>query len=318
MKPKVVKIDINDKVYGGRVYENEFIRLLEGEVEFERIFIMKHKVRILNILRMLALLIKFKFFFSGTLLLTNATTFFAGFRSKNIVVVHHIDSHFSWSLVKTFEHLCSLYLYTFTKRFHTVVVVAEVWRKKMVEKGFKNVVKIYNSFDPADYCFSTEEIQAFKDKYELGSNPIVYLGNGRKGKGADKCYEYLRGMDVQFVTSGVCDFDIPAKNLNLPFREYKLLLVASDVVLTMSEFMEGWNRTAHEAALCGTPVIGTGCGGMRELLEMSGNTISNFDCLRQNVDRVLKEGRKPATKEILSLNLDYFKMEWESVFKNIK
>lgn len=311
---KVVKIDINDKVYGGRVYENEMIHLLEGEVEFERVFIMKHNIRIINIFRLLFLLIRYKFFYSGVLLLTNSTTYFAGLRSKNIVVVHHIDSHFSWSPVHTYEHLCTLYLYNFTSRFDTVVVVAELWRQKMLDMGFKHVVKIYNSFNPVDYSFSNEEICGFKVKYNLLGKPIVYLGNGRKGKGADKCYEYLKGMNVHFVTSGGCDFDIPTTNLNLPFREYKLLLAASDVVLTMSEFLEGWNRTAHEAALCGTPVIGSGCGGMKELLEMSGNTISTFGDLKANVESRLCI-KAPVNEQIRSLNLEYFKREWEKIFE---
>ena len=34
----------------------------------------------------------------------------------------------------------------------------------------------------------------------------------------------------------------------------------------MSEFDEGWCRTAHEGMLTRTPVIGSGRGGMRELL----------------------------------------------------
>lgn len=311
---KVVKIDINDKIYGGRVYENEMIHLLEGEVKFERVFIMKHNIRIFNIFRLLFLFIRYKFFYNGVLLLTNSTTFFAGLRSKNIVVIHHIDSHFSWSPVHTYEHFCNLYLYNFTFRFDTVVVVAEIWRQKMLERGFKNVVKIYNSFNPADYSFGNEEIRSFKEKYNLLDKPIVYLGNGRKGKGADKCYECLKDMNVHFVTSGGCDFDIPSTNLNLPFREYKLLLAASNVVLTMSEFSEGWNRTAHEAALCGTPVIGTGYGGMKELLEMSGNTISTFSDLRANVESSLYK-TVPANNQIKSLNLEYFKREWGKVFE---
>lgn len=316
MRQKIVKIDINDKIYGGRIYENEMIHLLEKEVEFERVFIMKHKIRILNIFRFFFLLVKYKFFYKGVLLLTNSTTIFAGIRSKNIVVVHHIDSHFSWSPIHTYAHLCSLYLYNFTSRFDTVVVVAEIWRQKMLMRGFKHVVKIYNSFNLSDYTFRKEDVTDFKKKYKLSGKPIVYLGNGRKGKGADKCYEYLRGMDVHFVTSGDSDFDIPAINLKLSFREYKLLLAASDIVLTMSEFLEGWNRTAHEAALCGTPVIGTGVGGMKELLEMSGNTISTFDDLKINVEKHISK-KSPANDKIKSLNLKYFKDEWMKIYESI-
>ena len=46
-----------------------------------------------------------------------------------------------------------------------------------------------------------------------------------------------------------------------------MLLQAASVAVTMSKFNEGWCRTAHEAMLCKTPVVGSGMGGMGELLE---------------------------------------------------
>jgi glycosyltransferase involved in cell wall biosynthesis len=56
----------------------------------------------------------------------------------------------------------------------------------------------------------------------------------------------------------------------------------------MSKFLEGWNRIANEAMLCKTPVIGSGTGGMRELLE-GGNQIicDNIQQLREYVDFAL-------------------------------
>lgn len=86
----VVKIDLNDKVYGGRVYENQMVNLLTDNVCFRRIFLMKYKNKLLNLPRLLFLLVRYKFLFKGTLLLTNSTTFFAGYKSKNIVIIHHI------------------------------------------------------------------------------------------------------------------------------------------------------------------------------------------------------------------------------------
>lgn len=41
----------------------------------------------------------------------------------------------------------------------------------------------------------------------------------------------------------------------------------------MSKIEEGWSRVAHEALLCKTPVIGSGSGGMKELLEGTGQVI---------------------------------------------
>ena len=61
--------------------------------------------------------------------------------------------------------------------------------------------------------------------------------------------------------------------MKLSFQEYLILLKASTVVLTMSLFKEGWCRVAHEALLLGTPVIGSGAGGMTEVLAQGGGII---------------------------------------------
>ena len=57
----------------------------------------------------------------------------------------------------------------------------------------------------------------------------------------------------------------------------------------MSLFKEGWNRTAHEAMLCKTAVIGSGSGGMEELLQ-GGNQIvcKDFSKLKEYVIKTLK------------------------------
>jgi len=65
--------------------------------------------------------------------------------------------------------------------------------------------------------------------------------------------------------------------------------------LTMSKFKEGWCRTAHEAMLCKTPVIGSGLGGMRELLKGGGQSIcENSRGLKNQVEFLLLNPRKAA------------------------
>ena len=56
----------------------------------------------------------------------------------------------------------------------------------------------------------------------------------------------------------------------------------------MSKFKEGWCRTAHEAMLLKTPVIGSGLGGMRELLEGGNQMVcENFNSLKEKVKYLL-------------------------------
>ncbi|MDD3598359.1 glycosyltransferase, partial [Sulfuricurvum sp.] len=89
----------------------------------------------------------------------------------------------------------------------------------------------------------------------------------------DKVHEKLKGLDAHLVTSGISQIHLPSINLELPFKQYIMLLQASSVVVLMSQIQEGWNRVAHEAILCRTPVIGSGSGGMKELLTKSGQHI---------------------------------------------
>ena len=88
-----------------------------------------------------------------------------------------------------------------------------------------------------------------------------------RNKGVVEVYEQLKELDLNLVTSGEKRVSIPAINLTLDYRDYLRLLKASSIVVAMSKFKEGWNRTVHEAMLCMTPVIGSGTGGMKELLD---------------------------------------------------
>ena len=253
-------------------------------------------------------------FFRGTLLLTNATTIFAGLFSKNIAIIHHIDSRFSLDFKRLYDYICDKYLFCRKSAFDRIVVVAKVWYNILLSKGFKNVRIIYNSFDYDDFRISDNDVSEFKKQNGLNDKPIIYLGKGIKDKGADKCYNLLKDIDAHFITTGTLDFDIPVINLQLGYREYKILLASSDVVLAMSEFNEGWNRIVHEASLCGTPVVGSGLGGMMELLEIAGQTVSDFEHLHDNVLKQI--GRKiPPTEALKSLDMNYFKNMWIKVFE---
>ena len=77
--------------------------------------------------------------------------------------------------------------------------------------------------------------------------------------------------------------------INASFIEYNVLLKNAKAVICMSEFKEGWCRLLHEAAIHGTPILGSGLGGMRELLEIGGFTSSTVDTLRGDLDFRIKE-----------------------------
>ena len=198
-----------------------------------------------------------------------------------------------------------------------VVTIAVYWRRFLEQNLIKVTDVIYWGFDTSKYEFSKEEVEAFKQKYSLQHKPVIYLGNCQPEKGVVEAYEQIKYLDAHFITSGEERVKIPARNFKLSYQEYCLLLRASDIVLTLSKFDEGWNATAHEAMLSGTPVIGSGLGGMAELLEGGSQLICyNFDSLRglvsyalQNSTELGEKGRRFAAQ----FTLQRFAGAWQDL-----
>lgn len=187
---------------------------------------------------------------------------------KHAALIFHVDfSGFPLVARLPFILMEKFFFYRQLNKMDAIITISEYWRRHFSGKGYRNVHKIYCGFNVEEFQFSPEEIDAFKKKHNLIGKPIIYIGNCQKAKGALDVYRALRDLDVFLVSSGKRELDIPVLNLDAERREYLLLLKASSVALAMSRFKEGWCMTAHEAMLCKTPVIGSGLGGMRELLE---------------------------------------------------
>lgn len=240
---------------------------------------------------------------------------------KNIAIIHHIDEHLFnknvWSKLFYFNLKRNL------KKMNAVVVVSEVWKTALNDLRIKNVQVIYNAFDTKNYEFSEQEKDAFKRKYNLkGAKSIVYLGPNSSGKGVDEVLNVIEQEKYELIATG--KEDVNNNNIKTFFfseEEFPLFLACCDLVLCMSTITEGWNRIAHEALLSKTPVIGSGAGGMQELLEKSGQIIIKDlaelndaieDCLKngsQNID----EGYQYASQ----FDLDYFKSSWNTLIEEL-
>lgn len=186
---------------------------------------------------------------------------------QHLVVIHHIDFSTQPSYLKLLFKGLENCFYRHLRKTDFIVTVSQYWQNHFLERGHPKVFLIYNGFNLDLFHFEEEEVSKFKKRLHLEGKPIIYIGNCRRIKGVIDVYDQLKEMEVHLVTSSRKEVDLPVPNLNLSDREYLLLLRASSLVVTMSTFMEGWGRTAHEAMLCKTPVIGSGLGGMKELLE---------------------------------------------------
>jgi glycosyltransferase involved in cell wall biosynthesis len=240
---------------------------------------------------------------------------------KRIVIVHHFDNTFLLHQ-KLYNLLEKIFWFRMRHSPDVIVAVSDFWKKIFQAKGVKNIKVIYNSFDTINV--SKEEIKKFKKKFDLEGKSIVYIGNCQEIKGVVESYKALAHLNVHLVTSGKQRIDLPAKNLDLTKAEYYTLLAASSIVITMSKFNEGWCRTAHEAMLLGKPVIGSGRGGMQELLHAGHQTVcSSFDDLESLTSRLLnnrllrKKQGLAGFKYASKFTKEMFQKEWFKLIEDL-
>lgn len=239
-------------------------------------------------------------------------------RAINIAIIHHIDLD---SISNSLKHRWFFWrLLKRLRKMDTVVTVSNYWKEYLENKGCHQVKVIYNSFDSSLYRFDQEQIIACKKKYGFDlERPIVYIGNASAQKGTQEVFEAIGGMDVQMVMTGrVNELEhIPVKYLDLAEEDYRLLIASCDVVCAFSKMMEGWNRIAHEAMLCQVPVIGSGSGGMKELLIGGGQLITT-----DKKELVSLLSKAISEKEVLGtkgyefakrFDLEYFANSWKSL-----
>jgi glycosyltransferase involved in cell wall biosynthesis len=219
------------------------------------------------------------------------STFYAPFdpARKNVILIYHLDTSFvrRSGFYRSFEKI----FFERARLADRIIVVSKYWKNIMEDAGCPRVDVINNAFDLDMFSFAPPELREFREKINVSlETHLIYLGNARPEKGFREAYEALKNIDAEFVVTGGTPAGLPVRSLFLPYREYLMLLKISSIVITMSQFNEGWCRTAHEAMLCGTPVIGSGKGGMRELLEGGHQIICNaFDNLNREVRNLLAD-----------------------------
>jgi len=190
-------------------------------------------------------------------------------RGRQIVLIHHLD-HTEIPHQTVSGRLEALFLRALP-RAHRLVVVADYWKRALADLAPSlPTTVIFNGFDVAAYQVSPEDRRDFRARHGFDDRPLIYLGNCQRAKGVVEAHEALKNLPYQLVTSGQPRVDLPCPNLELSAGDYRRLLASADVVLAASRFLEGWNRTAHEALLLDTPVVGRRQGGLGELLEGAG------------------------------------------------
>lgn len=242
-------------------------------------------------------------------------------KTKNVAVIHHINE----SLIsnKIVSKLFYFNLNRNLKKMDAVIVVSKVWKTLLNNNGVKNIKVIYNAFDIKNYKFSKQQQDVFKEKYSLdNSKPIVYLGPNSFGKGINDILKVIDLNKYNLVATGKTEVKHEkVKTFFFTEDEFPLFLSCCDVVLCMSTMIEGWNRIAHESLLAKTPVIGSGSGGMQELLENAEQIIvKDIHNLNEQIEYVLENSNQFITSGYnytCKFDLEYFNLSWKGLINEL-
>jgi len=256
-------------LYGGKAYEKRLLDYLSNSEDYEVKEGYPHSNRANGGLRWIEELYRLSKLHTHTDVAIRdfySTAIMGKMSGRSIAIIHHVDS--SQKKHPFINKLLEKKIIANFDKIDTIVTVSEYWKKRFEKMGHTDVRVVYNGFNISSFDITNEEVMMFKEKYGLVKKPIIYLGNHQRAKGIVEAYRALKKANAYLVTSGEKDssLGIPVLHFNLGYKDYLTLLKASSVVVALSKFKEGWNRTVHEAMLCKTPVVGLAQGGMEELL----------------------------------------------------
>ena len=222
---------------------------------------------------------------------------------KNVSIIcvsHHYDPSVFSGIRKLYVNISHWFFLKQKSRVSLVVSCSKYWSNYYKKKGFSKTSAILNGFDikAMDYSVLQFDNQSVLNKYNLESKEYFHLGSFGRAKGQKIALRCLKDYYLTKIATGFTNFQIK-KNyhdlrlISANFNEYNILLKNAKAVICMSEFKEGWCRVLHEAAIHGTPIFGSGLGGMNELLEIGGYLPSTEDTLNEDLEIRQKEIRLP-------------------------
>lgn len=242
-------------------------------------------------------------------------------RVKVICIIHHYDPTPFNGLRQIYAKMAYWLVKLQKRRIDCVITGAKVWKRFFELQGFNNVKIIYSAFQVREMLsiVKNQDGQIFLNKNNLSPNSYIYIGTYNPAKGQMLTVKKLFDLDFTLVATStdqkVQINDEHFKVINASFSEYNHLLKNARLAIAMSTFKEGWCRVLHEAAIHGTPILGSGLGGMRELLKLSSVRPSTFDTLNGDVRKKLVQPKlsDEIQENFAGFTSEKFKAEWFEV-----
>ena len=247
-------------------------------------------------------------------------------RVSVICISHHYDPSVFRGIRKLYIKLSHWFFICQRSRIETVVSCSKYWSSYYKKKGFKNAITIFNGFDieSMDNALISAKNSLVLSRYGLISKQYFHLGSYGPSKGQKVAFNHLKKFGLPMIATSsskkvLIEGMEGVKFINANFNEYNILLKNAKATICMSEFKEGWCRVLHEAAIHGTPIIGSGLGGMTELLNIGDFSASTINKLSENFNLHKKNLSLPKHKINLyrSFTLKKFNEGWRKCIMEI-
>lgn len=261
----------------------------------------------------------------GDLLITDSTQFFCGLNidrfARRILVVYHVDSRDT--PLRFVQHRVDARTLRHLDRFDRVVVIAEFWRKMLAERMPAEKIRLIHCGYDTEASVRCAAKDGHAARKELGlplDKIVVFAGQACVSKGFTTVLKRLPRDRFHVFTTGRKDFDAGQDHRELPEEQYLKLLSVADVAAFLPRFNEGWTRAAHDALLCGVPVVGFD-RGLGDLLRGAGQIVcENEEAFPACVEDALtrrKELARAGRAFAESFTVDRFAEEWRALTREV-
>lgn len=163
------------------------------------------------------------------------------------------------------------------------IAISNAVKRKLHICGIKNILVIPNPIDLENFKPNKEKIKEIKEKYDLQSPVILYVGALEYNKGILHLLKLfakdstLRRTDFLIVGNGTlrknCEKIVKKEKLKnvrfvgkVPFEEISNFYAVSDIVVVPSIWQEPFGRVVLEAMAMGKPVVASNVGGIPDFL----------------------------------------------------
>lgn len=267
--------------YGGDEYERLFcnrLRFISNNIKLNRITV-ERKGGFKSIFGLLKLIF-FGYTVKGRVIRPLGIPIFT---FNMTVILHHFDQKGSPFYTRLLENIDYFLLRLLSKILKIKYITVSDYWSNWVKLKFKiDSFIIYNeiNIDKSDI----KDREYLSKKYNLKQDSSwIFLGSNQPKKGGKLVIDYLNENyenmfeRIVLIQSGNKK-DTDSKSsvvIWIDSEDYFSFIKSCELVVAYSQFEEGWCRVLHEAALLNVPIVGSGSGGMGELLELV-NGKSNY------------------------------------------